>query len=50
VEIILLDRSESHFLDARDELMNRYYNRENETDMVLFENMPEPIEIIIFKE
>ncbi|MFZ2630536.1 MAG: hypothetical protein WA081_12560 [Desulfosalsimonadaceae bacterium] len=48
VEIILLDRSEAHFADARDELMNRYYNRE--TDMVLFEDTPEPIEIIIFKE
>jgi hypothetical protein len=48
VEIILLDRSESHFADARDELMNRYYNRE--TEMVLFEDAPEPIETIIFKE
>lgn len=48
LEILFLDRSEPQFSNARDELMSRYYDREE--NITLFEKYPPSVEMVAFKE
>ncbi len=48
MEIVFLDRTESQFSNARDQLMERYSDRED--DMSLFGKIPASAEVVAFKE
>lgn len=48
VKVVFLDRTESHFANAADELMQRYYDRRS--GITLFNQTELPVEVLAFEE